>query len=144
MLISINKIKIIKILIFLILISFISKSAYSNNTSTTMTVSVKVLENYEKAKIIKTAYLKEENTITISSKTPLIFFDEKNNTKNMYIIREVNFNNYFCSQKFIDGSYIDDSKNFYLMDKQTNKFVINYLNEKTGKAIICPKINIKK
>lgn len=121
-----------------------SKSAYTNNTSATMTVTVKVIENYEKVKIIKTAYLVDDNTITISNKTPLIFFDEKNNIKNMYIIREVNSNNYFCSQKFSDGSYIDELKNSYLMDKKTNKFVINHLNEKTRKAIICPKISIKK
>lgn len=127
-------------LIFLV----ITNNSYANQSSTTFTVTVKVVENYEKVKIINTAYLINDNTITISNKTPLIFFDEKNNIKNMYIIREVNFNNYFCSQKFNDGSYIDDSKNFYLMDKQTNKFVINHLNEKTGKAIICPKINIKK
>ena len=127
-------------LIFLL----ITNTAYSNQSSATMTVTVKVIENYEKVKIIKTAYLVDDNTITISNKTPLIFFDEKNNTKNMYIIREVNFNNYFCSQKFNDGSYIDELKNSYLMDKKTNKFVINHLNEKTVKDIICPKINIKK
>ena len=127
-------------LIFLL----ITNTAYSNQSSATMTVTVKVIENYEKVKIIKTAYLVDDNTITISNKTPLIFFDEKNNIKNMYIIREVNSNNYFCSQKFSDGSYIDELKNSYLMDKKTNKFVINHLNEKTGKAIICPKISIKK
>lgn len=127
-------------LIFLV----ITNNSYANQSSTTFTVTVKVVENYEKVKIINTAYLINDNTITISNKTPLIFFDEKNNIKNMYIIREVNSNNYFCSQKFSDGSYIDELKNSYLMDKKTNKFVINHLNENTGKAIICPKISIKK
>ena len=57
-------------LIFLL----ITNTAYSNQSSATMTVTVKVIENYEKVKIIKTAYLVDDNTITISNKTPLIFF----------------------------------------------------------------------
>jgi len=133
--------KILAIILFLISSTI---SVYSNNTSTTMTVSVTVPENYEKAKIIKTKYVVEENSITISNKTPLIFYDEKNNTKNMYIIRETNTENYTCTQKWHDGTYIDELKNSYLIDRQTNKLVINHLNEKSGKAIICPKINIKK
>ena len=130
-----------KIIFFLIITSNL---CYSKNSSTSMTVTVTVSENYEKAKIIKTKYVVEENNITISNKTPLIFYDEKNNTKNMYIIRETNTENYICTQKWHDGTYIDELKNSYLIDRQTNKLVINHLNENTGKAILCPKINIKK
>jgi len=129
--------------IFLIILFFI-ENAYGNNTSTTMTVTVKVIENYEKNKIINANYLINENKITITNNQPIVLFSEKNGTTTTNIIREIDYNCCYCTQKYSDGTYIDEEKNSYLFDKRTNKIAINYLNQNTGKVIFCPKINIKK
>jgi len=130
---------------FLILtLTLITNSAYSNSNTATMTVTVRVIENYEKGKIINANYLINENKIDLPNNQPIILSFEKDKTTTTHIIREINFDRYYCTQKFSDGSYIDELKNSYLMDKQTNKLAVNHLNQNTGKVIFCPKININK
>jgi len=133
-----------KIFFKFIIFILITNSAYSNSNSATMTVTVRVIENYEKGKIINANYLINENKIDLPNNQPIILSFEKDKTTTTHIIREINFNRYYCTQKFDDGSYIDEFKSSYLMDRQTNKLAINHLNQNTGKVIFCPKININK
>ena len=128
---------------FLILI-LITNTAYSNQSSTSLTVTVRVIENYEKGKIINANYLIDDNKISLPNNEPIIITLEKDKITTTHIIRQLDYDCCYCTQKLSDGSYIDEEKNSYLMDKKTNKFVINHLNEKTNKVIFCPKINIKK
>lgn len=127
----------------LLIFMLITKLTYANQSSTTMTVTVKVIENYEKGKIINANYLINENKISLPNNSPIILSFEKDNTVITHIIRQINYDCCYCTQKFNDGSYIDEAKNSYLMDKTTNKLVINHLNENTGKVILCPLINVK-
>ena len=127
----------------LLIFMLITKLTYANQSSTTMTVTVKVIENYEKGKIINANYLINENKISLPNNSPIILSFEKDNTVITHIIRQINYDCCYCTQKFNDGSYIDEAKNSYLMDKTTKKLVINHLNENTGKVILCPLINVK-
>ena len=133
-----------KIFFKFVIFILITNSAYSNSNTATMTVTVRVIENYDKGKIINANYLINENEITLPNNQPIIISFEKDKTTTTHIIREINFDRYYCTQKFSDGSYIDELKNSYLMDKQTNKLAVNHLNQNTRKVIFCPKINIKK
>lgn len=133
-----------KIFFIFLIFTFFINSSYSNTSTTTMTVSVRVVENYEKNKIINANYLINENKITIPNDKPLVVSFEKDNTKVTHIIREIDYNCCYCTQKYIDGTYIDEERNSYLFDKRTNKLAVNYSNQNTGKVIFCPKINIKK
>ena len=128
----------------LLIILFFIENTYGNENYTTMTVSVKVIENYEKNKIINANYLINENKINITNNQSVILFSEKNGTITKNIIREIDYNCCYCTQKYVDGTYIDEEKNSYLFDRRTNKIAINYSNQSTGKVIFCPKININK
>lgn len=129
-------------LIFFIL--FICNISFADVSSNSLQVTVTVLENYDKPKIIKTNYVVNQNDHQTINFTPIVFSTEKDGIKTTFLIRETNVNRYYCSAKFNDGRYIDQEKNIYLMDKETNSLVLNHINDKNNKVLMCPKITLSK
>ena len=111
----------------IILIIVVTTNAYGQSTTGTMNVSVQVKEN-------NTVNIQRTNDIVIGNLS----------TQQTKVIEKTDPNCCYCTQKYKDGTYIDEFKNSYLIDKNTNRPAINNSNKDTNRVIFCPQISVKK
>jgi hypothetical protein len=121
---KLNK-KYLLILILLLIIIFTS-NVYGQTTGT-MSVTVQVKEN-------NAVNIQRTNDIVIGNLS----------TQQAKVIEKTDPSCCYCTQKYKDGTYIDEFKNSYLIDKSTNKPAINNSNKDTNRVIFCPQISVKK
>jgi hypothetical protein len=121
---KLNK-KYLLILILLLIIIFTS-NVYGQTTGT-MSVTVQVKEN-------NAVNIQRTNDIVIGNLS----------TQQTKITEKTDASCCYCTQKYKDGTYIDEFKNSYLIDKNTNRPTINNSNKDTNRVIFCPQISIKK
>ena len=114
-----------KYLVYLLIFLF-PTIAYSEMTTGTMSVTVEVKES--------TINIQKTNTIITQSLS----------TQEVKVVEKLDASCCFCTQKYKDGTYIDEFKNSYLIDKSTNRPAITNLNKDTNRVIFCPQINLKK
>lgn len=114
-------------ILVIILIIVLTTNAYGQITTGTMSVSVQVKEN-------NTVNIQRTNDIVIGNLS----------TQQIKTIEKTDASCCYCTQKYKDGTYIDEFKNSYLIDKSTNRPAINNLNKDTNRVIFCPQISIKK
>jgi hypothetical protein len=115
-----------KDLIILIVLILLFSTALYGQTTGTMSVTVEIKES--------TVNIQKTNTMII----------ESSSTQDAKIIKTFDASCCYCTQKYKDGTYIDEFKNSYLIDKSTNKPAITNLNKDTNRVIFCPQINLKK
>jgi len=111
----------------IVLVIVLTANVYGQTTTGTMNVSVQVKEN-------NIVNIQRTNDIVIGNLS----------TQQVKIIEKTDPNCCYCTQKYKDGTYIDEFKNSYLIDKSTNRPAINNSNKDTNRVIFCPQITIKK
>ena len=89
-----------------------------------------------------TVQVKENNAINIQRTNDIIIGNLS--TQQAKVAEKTDANCCYCTQKYKDGTYIDEFKNSYLIDKSTNRPAINNSNKDTNRVIFCPQISIKK
>ena len=110
----------------IVLVIMLTTNTYAQTTGT-MSVSVQVKEN-------NTVNIQRTNDIVIGNLS----------TQQIKVTEKTDASCCYCTQKYKDGTYIDEFKNSYLIDKSTNRPAINNLNKDTNRVIFCPQISIKK
>jgi len=114
-------------ILIIVLIILFTTNVYGQTTTGTMNVSVQVKEN---------------NTVNIQRTNDIIIGNLS--TQQVKVIEKTDASCCYCTQKYKDGTYIDEFKNSYLIDKNTNRPAINNSNKDTNRVIFCPQISIKK
>lgn len=117
----------VDLIILIVLILFFSTVAYGQTKTGTLSVTVEVKDN-------NAVNIQRTNDIVIGNLS----------TQQAKVIEKTDPSCCYCTQKYKDGTYIDEFKNSYLIDKSTNKPAINNSNKDTNRVIFCPQISVKK
>jgi hypothetical protein len=112
---------------YILLLIIFTTEAYGQKTTGNLNVNVQIKDN-------AVVNIQRTNDIVV----------ENLPTQQAKVIQKADPNCCFCTQKYKDGTYIDEFKNSYLIDRNTNRPAINNLNRETKYVIFCPQISIKK